>query len=89
MKTDQGNYEKRKSIQTFVIFLIIALSLLAMFSGPALNVHHTPQLTIAGSPSIIIILIGFGIGCYGTIVGIGGGPLILPTLFFYYGWSNE
>lgn len=27
---------------------------------------------------------GFVVGCYGTLVGIGGGPLILPVLAFFY-----
>ena len=37
----------------------------------------------------ILLFTGFAIGCYGTIVGIGGGPIILPLLVFFYGWENE
>ncbi|MBF0330861.1 MAG: sulfite exporter TauE/SafE family protein [Candidatus Omnitrophica bacterium] len=37
----------------------------------------------------VLLLTGFAIGCYGTIVGIGGGPIILPLLVFFYGWENE
>ena len=41
-------------------------------------------------PSVwLLVVVGFVIGCYGTIVGIGGGPLIVPMLIFFYGWDNE
>ena len=31
---------------------------------------------------------GFAVGCYGTLVGIGGGPLILPVLAFFYRYDT-
>jgi uncharacterized membrane protein YfcA len=36
-----------------------------------------------------VVLIGLVIGCYGTIVGIGGGPIIMPVLIWLYGWKTE
>ncbi|MBF0569194.1 MAG: sulfite exporter TauE/SafE family protein [Candidatus Omnitrophica bacterium] len=44
---------------------------------------------IPDQPFWILVATGFLIGCYGTIVGIGGGPIILPLLVFFYGWENE
>lgn len=73
--------------------LIIALlALFAMFSTPASRVQLPVQIPAAVAiehPFWLLALIGFAIGCYGTIVGIGGGPLILPLLVFFYGWENE
>ena len=43
----------------------------------------------ADQPIWLLMILGLVIGCYGTIVGIGGGPLILPILVFFYGWENE
>ncbi|MBF0618632.1 MAG: sulfite exporter TauE/SafE family protein [Candidatus Omnitrophica bacterium] len=48
-----------------------------------------PAAPVADQPFWVLALVGFAIGCYGTIVGIGGGPLILPILVFFYGWENE
>jgi uncharacterized membrane protein YfcA len=33
--------------------------------------------------------LGFAIGCYGTIVGIGGGPIIMPILYTLYHYDSE
>ncbi|MBF0489282.1 MAG: sulfite exporter TauE/SafE family protein [Candidatus Omnitrophica bacterium] len=71
---------------------ISILALMAMFSNPAakFQLPFVIPPTVAGDqPSWLLTLIGFAIGCYGTIVGIGGGPLILPILVFFYGWENE
>ncbi|MBF0477908.1 MAG: sulfite exporter TauE/SafE family protein [Candidatus Omnitrophica bacterium] len=85
--------------------LIIIIGLIAMFSsstpkGPV--AAQTMQVAAVGAaPGAvagtavdlpawwILLLSGFAIGCYGTIVGIGGGPIILPLLVFFYGWENE
>ncbi len=40
-------------------------------------------------PNAIMLVMGFVIGCYGTIVGIGGGPLIVPVLLFFFDWPTE
>lgn len=44
----------------------------------------------AWPPAVVnAALLGSGlcIGAYGTLVGIGGGPLIVPILVFFYGWD--
>ncbi|MBF0494549.1 MAG: sulfite exporter TauE/SafE family protein [Candidatus Omnitrophica bacterium] len=71
---------------------IAVLALMAMFSSPTskIQIPFAIPSTFAAAPAPwLLLLIGFAIGCYGTIVGIGGGPLILPLLLFFYGWENE
>ncbi|MBF0531983.1 MAG: sulfite exporter TauE/SafE family protein [Candidatus Omnitrophica bacterium] len=73
--------------------LIVAIfALIAMFSSPTAKLQlpvPIPPSVAVDQPIWLLALIGFAIGCYGTIVGIGGGPLILPILVFFYGWENE
>lgn len=76
-------------IRNILIMLIIGLCLSAIFGGPLMSAFGPSRLTIAGPSFFVIIIIGLAIGCYGTIVGIGGGPIILPTLALSYGWENE
>lgn len=58
--------------------------------GGVMTAPGTTAVPAADSqPAWLLTLIGLAIGCYGTIVGIGGGPLILPILVFFYGWENE
>lgn len=82
-----------------VTIALVALCLYAMFgtyisdeiafrSGGSLVALQTAK-PVAEPPVVLITVIGFAIGCYGTIVGIGGGPLIIPFLVFFYGWENE
>ena len=43
----------------------------------------------ASNSRLLVVAIGLAIGCYGTIAGIGGGPIIMPVLFELYGWKSE
>jgi hypothetical protein len=79
-------------INIAIAFVVAILALMAMFSAPASKVQlpvALPPTIAADQPVWLLLVIGFAIGCYGTIVGIGGGPLILPILVFFYGWENE
>ena len=83
--------------------LFVILALFAMFSSstsrvpPSLQIPAIAQPAGQLSPTVaadqpawwILLITGLAIGCYGTIVGIGGGPIILPLLVFFYGWENE
>jgi len=74
------------------VAVLVVVSLLAMFGSPSTAVRLPAGLSSAAAwqpPAVLLAALGFGIGCYGTIVGIGGGPLILPLLVFFYGWGNE
>lgn len=86
-------YEEWKNYLKLGIGVIVAaLALFAMFSSPTSTVQlpvQIPTTVAAAQPSWLLTLIGLAIGCYGTIVGIGGGPIILPILVFFYGWENE
>jgi uncharacterized membrane protein YfcA len=81
--------EKKRYIKFAGAVAIVALSLFAMFGAPSMSAGGSSQFSIVGLSCFTIILVGFALGCYGTIVGIGGGPLILPLLAFSYGWENE
>lgn len=66
----------------------------AALGGAAGAVGVQPGMPGAAIPADLpawwlLLFTGFAIGCYGTIVGIGGGPIILPLLVFFYGWENE
>ena len=87
-----------------VLLAVIVAGLIAMFTTsttpPAQTISAmqaamqngvaVPGVAAADLPAWwLLLLTGFMIGCYGTIVGIGGGPIILPLLVFFYGWENE
>jgi hypothetical protein len=88
-----------KLFKIAAIAVLVGLCLYAMFgsyisdevvsrTGADLVALQTAK-PVTEAPAILIAVIGFAIGCYGTIVGIGGGPLIIPFLVFFYGWENE
>jgi len=88
-----------KLFKIAIIAALAALCIFAMFSsfiseevisrsGADLVALQTAK-PVTEAPAILVAVIGFAIGCYGTIVGIGGGPLIIPFLVFFYGWENE
>ena len=75
-----------------VAVAIAILAVMAMFTNHTFNFQMPvmiPPTIAADQPTWLLMFLGFVIGCYGTIVGIGGGPLILPILVFFYGWENE
>lgn len=75
-----------------IAVVLAIMALFAMFSSPSSKVQlpvQIPSTVALEHPFWLLALIGFIIGCYGTIVGIGGGPIILPILVFFYGWENE
>jgi uncharacterized protein len=41
------------------------------------------------SAGVTLFAAGLAIGGYGTVVGIGGGPLLVPILHFLYAWPIE
>src|SRR5713226_9396778 len=36
-------------------------------------------------PLLLLLVIGFGTGCFGAIAGVGGGVIITPLLAIYFG----
>ncbi|MBF0571456.1 MAG: sulfite exporter TauE/SafE family protein [Candidatus Omnitrophica bacterium] len=55
---------------------------------PQAGAVNTPA-AIPDQPAWLLLVSGLIVGCYGTIVGIGGGPIILPLLVLFFGWENE
>jgi len=83
-------YNNYQQIRNIMIGLIVILSLVAMFSAPSVSVRGPSPTPITTEPAhIIVFFFGLAIGCYGTIIGIGGGPLIVPVLVLFYGWESE
>ena len=75
-----------KPLRLALFTAIATLCLFGMFepqrllegdSGPAI------------SSAAVLFAAGLGIGGYGTVVGIGGGPLLVPILHFMYAWPIE
>lgn len=73
----------------------LRLGLLSAVATLCLCAMCNPHLSVdvASAPAMgaafVTLLLGFAIGCYGTVVGIGGGPLLVPILHFLYAWSTE
>jgi uncharacterized membrane protein YfcA len=88
--TVEGSEARQLRSGSIMLLGLIALCLYAMLSGPPgverALVPAVPLLPANDLPALVLIVIGFCIGCYGTIVGIGGGPVIMPILFSLYGW---
>jgi uncharacterized membrane protein YfcA len=51
----------------------------------SLAVEEVPSL----SAGLALFAIGLAVGGYGTVVGIGGGPLLVPILHFMNSWPVE
>lgn len=80
--------DRKDAIKIFAFIFVIVVCLYAMFYAPSMRVGLPLQIDEGGLPIIAFIVIGLAIGCYGTIVGIGGGPLIMPVLILCYDWDN-
>ena len=67
------------------------ICVVAMFVSPTMSVSGPYGSVLVTSTSIFAILLitGFAVGAYGTVVGIGGGPIIVPILFFFYAWDAQ
>lgn len=72
--------------------LIAIIVVMAMFTNHTFTFQMPvmiPPNVATDQPVWLLLVLGLIIGCYGTIVGIGGGPLIMPILIFFYGWESE
>ena len=75
-----------RSIRLALLGALLLLCLSAMVNPQvALRIEEAPSLSLA----IALFATGIGIGGYGTVVGIGGGPLLVPILHFLYAWPIE
>ena len=72
-----------------VILGFMGLLCIAAMFAPMFGASPATQAAPAEPSAWLLVIVGLVIGCYGTIVGIGGGPLIVPILIFFYGWDNE
>jgi uncharacterized membrane protein YfcA len=79
-----------RTLKLSLLAVLAALCLCAM-CNPVLSFHDA-DMDWDGArhiPAFVTLVLGFVVGCYGTIVGIGGGPLIVPVLMLFYDWPAE
>lgn len=57
--------------------------LIAVFLTLIYTLNKTKWTTLHVSKPIPLILLGFGLGCLSSFVGIGGGPMNLAVLYFF------
>ena len=70
-------------VALLALVALCALGLLSASSGPRSAGVTAWLFNLKG---MAVFAAGLGIGCYGTLVGIGGGALIVPVLVFFYDW---
>lgn len=75
-----------RPIRLVLLGALLALCLCALVN-PQMSaaLEATPSLWV----SLGLFATGIAIGGYGTVVGIGGGPLLVPILHFMYAWPIE
>lgn len=66
--------------------LLLGMCVYAMYSAPAAPAGFTDG---DGPMKLVGFGLGFAIGCYGTIVGIGGGPIVMPILYTLHHYDSE
>jgi uncharacterized membrane protein YfcA len=85
--------QRRSNFGPTLLLGVVLLCLYAMLNStlvPHAGSDITARLLRATQlPALVVVAIGFAIGCYGTIVGIGGGPIIMPILMTLYPWENR
>jgi uncharacterized membrane protein YfcA len=85
-----GKLDKLARLKSALPFLVLALCVAAMFDLPSHVGTMRDLRSSAKAPhELLQLIVGMMVGCYGTIVGIGGGPVIVPMLIFFFPWSNE
>jgi uncharacterized membrane protein YfcA len=75
-----------RTTRLVLLTAIVTLCLFAMFEPQKLLDSESAPAIVAGAS---LFVMGLGIGGYGTVVGIGGGPLLVPLLHFIYPWPTE
>ena len=74
----------RKNIP-ILILLVIVLILLLWSLQPEMSIEsETPTITALNV--ILILFIGFSAALFGSIIGIGGGTIVLPIIHFWMGY---
>lgn len=76
-----------RNVRAFRLALLVIVAALCMSAMCAPDLEVTSALP--GMTDLGVFLVGLAIGCYGTIVGIGGGPLLVPILHFIHRWPTE
>jgi uncharacterized membrane protein YfcA len=74
-----------RPIRLALLGALIVLCLCAVINPQMSLSSEAPSLSLGAG----LFAIGIAIGGYGTVVGIGGGPLLVPILHFLYAWPIE
>ncbi|MBF0564243.1 MAG: sulfite exporter TauE/SafE family protein [Nitrospirae bacterium] len=83
MKRNQEN--KTGSLYRFLT--IVTLVLLSGCGGTTQNVNH--DIIRGFSDVVTVVVTGMFVGCAGTLVGAGGGFLLVPLLLLFYGFTPQ
>ena len=82
--------EQRKALAKMSVLAVLLGA--CLFTVLSLSSTKNPALSLAPLDlfkGVAVVGIGLIVGCYGTIVGIGGGPIIMPVLILLFGWKTE
>lgn len=78
-----------RGVRPLLPFVFVALCLLAMCNPDLSFDEELHARSVVHVSHFLTFVLGLVIGCYGTIAGIGGGPLIVPILLLFYDWPAE
>lgn len=81
----QGNAAPA-ALMRAALFVPVTLVVVAIFQS-CTGATWTLEAQSPLRTPLLLAASGLGVGCYGTLVGIGGGPLIVPVLVFSFGWE--
>jgi uncharacterized protein len=77
-----------RSVRLVLLGGLLFLCLCAMVN-PQMSTSAGLDAPPSFSVALALLATGIGIGGYGTVVGIGGGPLLVPILHSLYAWPIE
>lgn len=76
---------RRSYMPTFALFVVVVLLLIWSFqTGIALE-DDVPPITALNA--VLLLLVGFSAGLFGSLIGIGGGTIVLPIIHLWMGYS--
>lgn len=75
---------RRNHIPTLVLLAIVLILLILSFQTGAAIEKDTPPITAINV--ILLLFIGFSAALFSSLIGIGGGTIILPIIHFWMGY---
>jgi len=82
LKTATGNDQMVGVLQSVLLFIITTAVLLFALAKDKIRPHHSESLLFS-------IFIGFLLGAVASFLGIGGGPINLAVLYFFFSMDTK